>query len=336
MLEDEYLVAHDHAHEGDEAEQAGESQNLVGNEQAHYGARHAQADGHDADDGNGELAEVEQQEEEDEHHGHAQACHYVGGDVVVLLRLSSHLGTHSPGQGHLADVVDDAVLYVQGKGSALALGGYGDATLAVAVHYLGVPPSGSHAGHLSQRHGGPGGRTQVGVVHIAEGHLFGGTVLENQRHLVGTALAVHAACLPDGTNLHLARLEHELQFGRGARYAQLAGGYGVQRDFHKGRGTVIVGMHPFQFRNGAHLLHEHVGRLLYGVYVVAIETVLIGGHGQIVHLLPAHVGARPVVAVLGSQFVQQFQRGLYALRVYDELGEVLARYDWSVGHVEAR
>ena len=207
---------------------------------------------------------------------------------------------------------------------------------AVAVHYLGVPPSGNHVGNLSQRHGSPCGSAQVGVVHIAEGHLFGGTVLENQRHLVGTALAVHATCLPDGTNLHLARLEHELQFGRGAGNAQLAGGYGVQRDFHKGRGTVIVGMHPFQFRNGAHLLHEHVGRLLYGVYVVAIETVLIGGHGQIVHLLPAHVGARPVVAVHGSQFVQQFQRGLYALRVYDELGEVLARYDRSVGHVEAR
>ena len=336
MLEDEYLVAHNHAHEGDEAKHAREAQHLVGNEQAYDGTRHAQADGHDAHDGYGELAEVEQQEEEDEHHGHANAYHDVGRYLAVLLRLSAHLGTHTLRQVHVVDVVDEMVLYAQGEGATLALGGDRDAALAIAVHYLCLAPHGLHLSHLAQCHGRGGGGGQVGVLHIAQLHGILLAVLHYDGHLVGTALAVHIASLPDAAHLHLARLEHQLQFGRSACDAHLRRRHGVEAHLHHGRRHVEIRVHPLQFGDASHLLHEHLCRLLYGIRVVAIETVFIGRHGQVVHLLPAHIGIGPVVGVFRCQLVEKFQRSLVALGVHYELGKVLAGNNRSIAGVEAR
>ena len=142
-------------------------------------------------------------------------------------------------------------------------------------------PQGDAADGLSRR-------SEVEILDVAYLHLFCLLVTQHDRHFV--------IALPDGCNLCLPSLQGELQFRHGASDAKLRCCDGIERNVNDGRRLVIVGVNPLQLGHLAHPFHETLCSKLDAGQVIAIETILVSRHRQVVHLLETNVSSWPEVA----------------------------------------
>ena len=95
MFVDKNLVAHDHSHEGDESEDARETNHAIHDAKTDERAGQHQAQGDHAERGDAEPLEVEQQEEENDNHRNDDAPVDLRHVLIVVLQFSAQLSAHA-------------------------------------------------------------------------------------------------------------------------------------------------------------------------------------------------------------------------------------------------